>query len=345
MFFLHYNNIKAARTGNDFLRYAAPTPAFPQLGEGEKGASDFFRRIKGCIYALSFIGILLSFSGCSKEEATDQFPFILINQGTEYNQDGDYVPVGGQIKISISAVGGGSAITNLRVKRGLSDQTITELDKGIYISEGGLDTVLIYVKSAEAQETWNIFIMNENRDTASVFLTINKGDGSAYGPIYYYPSVTLGYQANGQYAHFLDLHSGNYYDPENVNGHEQDVDLAAFYYISSGKSSPTLTCPAYPSALTYYPAFESWSVKNSTLYDYKTTDNDLVSIAQFDAAENDSLLVAGYLPQNVSGNCKFCYTGKIIPFKTADGKYGMIKVIRADEEEDGSMEIAVKIQQ
>ena len=86
-------------------------------------------------------------------------------------------------------------------------------------------------------------------------------------------------------------------------------------------------------------------MKNSTLYDYKTSDNDLVSEAQFDAAMNDSLLVAGYKPQNVSGLCKFCYTGKVIPFKTTGGKYGMVKVIRADETEGGSMEIAVKIQE
>ena len=85
-------------------------------------------------------------------------------------------------------------------------------------------------------------------------------------------------------------------------------------------------------------------MKNSTLYDYKTSDSDLISAEQFDSAENDSLLVAGYKPQNVSGLCKFCYTGKVIPFKTAAGKFGMVKVIRADEQEGGSMEIAVKIQ-
>ena len=90
--------------------------------------------------------------------------------------------------------------------------------------------------------------------------------------------------------------------------------------------------------------FADWTVRNSTTYDYKTSDNDLVSVEQFDSAENDSLLVAGYKPQNVSGLCKYCYTGKVIPFKTAGGKYGLIKVIKADEQEGGSMQIAVKIQ-
>jgi WD40 repeat protein len=288
--------------------------------------------------------LLMTLTNCTEEETTDQLPFILLNQGDEYTADGDWIPVGGQLKFGLSVVGGGAAITDLRVKRILEDEIVTELDKGMYIPTGGLDTTLTYTKSDADRETWNFFMMNENRDTASVYITIFKGDGSAYGEIFYYPSIKIGYPANDQFAHFLDLNTGTIYNQDNVAGHEQDIDLAAFFYVTSGKSSPTLTCPAYPSAQTWYPVFSGWSVKNSTLYDYKTSDNDLVSIAQFDAAENDSLLVAGYKPQNVSGLCKFCYTNKVIPFKTAGGKYGMVKVIRADELEGGSMEIAVKIQ-
>jgi len=288
---------------------------------------------------------VLTLIQCTKDDAPGELPFILLKTGDEYTQAGEKVPVGGQLRFGISAIGGGVAITDLRVKRIQDGEIITELDRGMYVATGGLDTLLIYTKSSAEEETWNFFIMNENRDTSSVTLTILLGDGSAYGPIYYYPSIKLGYPSNSEFDHFVDLKSGLVYSPENAAGHEKDIDLAAFFYYTSGKASPTLTCPAYPSAQTWYPVFESWSVKNSTLYDYKTVDNDLVTPEQFDASENDSLLVAGYKPQNVSGLCKFCYTGKIVPFKTANGKYGMIKVIRADEQDSGSMEIAVKIQQ
>ena len=283
-------------------------------------------------------------AGCTEEEMTDSYPFIIFKQGNEFITDGDSVPVGAPMRFGISAVGGGATITNLRVKRMMENDTVTELDKGLYRAEGGLDTTLSYVKGDAAVETWNFFIQNSNRDTASVFLTVFKGSGSAYGPINHYPSIFLSYNENQDYPHYLDLHSGLAYEQNDVAGHEQDIDLAAFWYITSGNSSPTLTCPGYPSAQTYYPAFETWPVKNSTTYDYKTSDNNLVSIAQFDAAQNDSLLVNGYLPQNVSGLCKYCYTGKVIPFKTTDGKYGMVKVIRADEQANGTIEIEVKIQ-
>jgi len=90
--------------------------------------------------------------------------------------------------------------------------------------------------------------------------------------------------------------------------------------------------------------FVSWSVRNQTMYDYYTSDNNLVTPAQFDLASNDSLLVNAYRPGSVSGQSKFAYTGKVVPFRSANGKYGLIKVIRTDETASGEMEIAVKIQ-
>jgi hypothetical protein len=319
---------------------------FAPPGCRKSGANDRLTCWLICALSKYFIIFLIfSLTHCTQEETTDQLPFILLKQGDEFTQDGARVPVGGQMKFGISVVGGGAAITNLRIKRITENAIITELDKGLYVATGGIDTALVYVKSDAEQETWNFFMMNDNRDTASVFLTVFKGDGSAYGDIYYYPSITLGYPTNDQNAHFLDLKIGTLYSQENVSGHEQDIDLAAFYYITSGKSSPTLTCPGYPSAQTWYPVFADWTIKNSTLYDYKTSDNNLVTPAQFDACMNDSLLVSGYNPQNVSGLCKYCTNGKVIPFKTAGGKYGMVKVTRADEQDGGTMEIAVKIQQ
>lgn len=284
-------------------------------------------------------------SGCNDEESTDSYPFILFKQGSEYTADGARVPAGGQMRFGISAAGGGATITNMRIKRITDGQTVVELDKGIYVENGGIDTTFYFVKGSAETETWNFFIMNENRDTASVYRTVLKGEGSAYGPIWYYSSITIGLQENEQSDHYLDLDQGATYASGNVAGNEQLVDLVAYFYYSSGKSSPTLACPGYTSAVTYYPEFSGWPMRNSTLYDYRTVDNDLITAEQFDAATNDSLLVAGFNPQNVSGNCKFCYTGKIVPFRTQQGKYGLIHVLRADETENGSMEIAVKIQQ
>ena len=289
--------------------------------------------------------LLLFWTGCSDETGTDAVPFLVFKQGPEYTADGDRIPVGGQLRFGISAVGGGAPITDLRIKRIAAGQEIVELDRGMFVESGGIDTTFYFMRGAAEEEIWNFFIMNGNRDTATLSLTVLKGEGSGYGPIHHYPSVTIGMQANSQYDHYLDLDGGTTYSSGNVTGNEQLIDLVAYFYYSSGNPSPTFTCPGYTSSVSYYPEFSGWLVRNSTLYDYNSVDNDLVTVEQFDEAENDSLLVAAYHPQSVSGNCKFCYTGKVVPFKTAQGKYGMIKVLRADETESGSLEVAVKIQQ
>lgn len=293
------------------------------------------------LFLLIFVFILHS---CSEEEFSETSPFIILKSGNEFSQSGDNIPVGGQIKVGISAVGDGVAITNLIIKRITPNETITELDKGMFIKSGGLDTTVTFVKGASEIEIWNFFIMNAHRDTASITATFYLGEGSAYGEIDYFPSIEIGYQNNETLPNYLDLNTGETYNKTSIIGNESLIDLVSYYYLSSGTSSPTLSCPSYPSAREFYPEMNNWGVQNSVLYDYYTTDNDLISPEAFDKAQNDSLLVNAFKPSSVSGTCKFCYTDKIIPFKTGQGKYGMIKVLHADEINTGSIEIAVKIQ-
>jgi hypothetical protein len=286
---------------------------------------------------------LLMLAGCTPEEP-ETTPLVLLKGGSTYTADGSAVAPGGTLRFGLSVSGGGGAITNLVVRRISDGVAVTEADRGMYISYGGLDTTLTYTRGYGQAEKWVFSVMNSHRDTASASLTVLRGAGSAWGEINYHPSIRIGLQENSSLPHFADLHSGTAWDAAGVAGHEAEVDMAAFWYFTSGTSSPTLTCPAYSSALTYYPLFGSWSVKNQTMYDYYTSDNDLVTPAQFELADNDSLLVNAYRPGSVSGQSKFAYTGKVVPFRTADGKYGLLRVIRADETPSGEMEIAVKIQ-
>ena len=297
------------------------------------------------VYKLFFILFLLPFSfSCTEEDLSPTNPSIILETGTEYTANNAEIPVGGKITVKIIANGDGAAITNLTIKRSTSNGIITEVDHGMYLKNKDLDTVLTFVKSSAEQELWTFSILNDHRDIATTSMLIKLGIGSAYGEIDYFPSVTIGYQENTSLPHYLDLNNGIAYDASNISGNESSINLVSYYYLSSGTSSPTLSCPSYETARSFYPAMSDWSVQNSTLYDYETTDNDLLSATEFDSAQNDSLLVNAYLPGSTSGTCKFCYTGKIIPFKTNQGKYGLIKVIRADEINTGSMEIAIKIQ-
>ncbi len=280
---------------------------------------------------------------CSKDSGTAKTSLIL-KTGTAYSPSGAYIAVGGAIRIGVLASGAGVPLTYISIDRISGDDTLIQLDRGIYIGSEGLDANYFFSKDTSAIETWRIMVMNADRDTAVRTLIFFKGSGTAYRPINYFGDIKLSFQNNHTNGHFLDVNTGLVFDEASVAGHESEIDILAYYYITSGLSSPTFTCPGYTAAVAYYPQTAGWPAKNNTLYDYKTSDNNLISTSQFDAAGNDSLLVTAYKPEKVSGNCKYGYTGKVIPFKTQEGKYGLIKVIHADEKEDGVIDIAVKVQ-
>lgn len=297
---------------------------------------------------LTFILIFfLLFTGCKKENGEDYIDPIIILKNGDYTQNEQLVPVGGKLKFGITATDGGAILTNLRIQRIVNGKVITELDKGLYIKEGGLDFDFNATKSGASQETWKFFVMNSNRDSVSTSIIVYLGEGSAYGEINHYPSLVIGMQNNTSLPNYLDLHTGNLLTKNNIPGHEYEIDLVGFVYTTSGVLSPTLCCPGYTgssSVTGHYPEISAWDKKNLTVYDYYASDNDIIPVEKFINAQNDSLLVASYSPGSVSGLCKFCYTGKVIPFKTEDGKYGLVHVIHSDLSDTGYMELEIKIQ-
>lgn len=285
--------------------------------------------------------------GCKKNDETRVKPMILLKTG-DFTTPGQLVPVGGKLAFSITASGGSSPITNLTVRRVINGMSITELDRGMFIPEGGLDYVMNAVKSSAEEELWQFVVLNGNRDSAIITRSVLLGEGSAYGSIKHYPSIKIGMQHNTDFPNYLDLNTGSCYNDQDVSGFEANIDLVGFVYMTSGVMSPTLCCPAYTgssSVTTHYPLISEWLVRNSTLYDYNASDNNLVDPLQFDAALNDSLLVASFDPQSVSGLCKYIYTARIVPFKTTEGKYGLIKVIHSDTITNGYMELEIKVQE
>lgn len=296
---------------------------------------------------LILVLLLFFAAGCSKTSETTVKPLLVLKTGT-FTINGSEVPVGGKLSFGITATGGSAPLTNLIIRRQLQDDTITELDKGFYIKEGGLDIIFNAVKSAREREVWSFTVMNANRDTVSRTLEVLLGEGSAYGEILHFPEINLGMQHHQQLPQYLDLHTGTSYTAAEVAGHEAEIDLVAFVYYTSGVMSPTLCCPAYSgssSVTGHYPAIGDWTVRNATTFDYYTSDNQLISPETFEAAINDSLLVNTYKPGNVSGLCKFAYSGRVVPFRTEDGKYGLINIKHADEVSDGTISLQIKIQQ
>ncbi|BDX36835.1 hypothetical protein CYCD_01900 [Tenuifilaceae bacterium CYCD] len=292
--------------------------------------------------------LIIVLTGCKKNDEDNYSPIIVLKNTANYTLNEAEIPVGGKLRFGITATTGSAPLTNLRITRIVNGQRIREIDTGFFIEGVGMDTSYGFVKSLAETELWEFFVMNANRDSAITTRTILLGDGSAYGAINHYESLKIGMQSNTVYPHFVDLDNGSLYSTSNVFGHEGEIDLVGFVYLTSGVMSPTLCCPAYTgssSVTTHYPEILDWTVRNAISYDYYSSDNDLVDPENFDNAQNDSLLVASFLPGNVSGLCKYCYTSRIIPFKTVNGKYGLVRVKYADTAQDGYMELEIKIQQ
>lgn len=294
-------------------------------------------------FTLMLMCICALVSSCTKEEG-NHHASLFLKTGTSYTFNKEEVKLGGLIRIGVLASGAGSPLTYLRIECITNADTIVQIDRGIYIGNEGLDEDFTFSKDTSSREEWRVIVMNADRDTAVRTLMVLRGSGSDWGEINSYEHVELGLQENPAGNWFLDLDAGLAYTSASVVGQEQDIDVMAYYYVTSGLPSPSLTCPGYTAAVGYYPGISSWTVKNNTLFDYLSTDNNLVSVEQYNLAVNDSLLVTAYQPAKVSGNCKYCYSDKVIPFRTTTGKYGLIKVEQADHFTDGIMRLSVKIQ-
>jgi hypothetical protein len=299
------------------------------------------------IKVLLCLPICISFLiACSKEENRLP-PVISLKTGSGYTQNNAVVQVGHGLYFGLQARGNKANITNLTIKKVLDDHTvITMMDTGM--NAAGLDINKVFYQNIEPKATWLFTVMDRNRMTAEISLVVYKDSNSAYGGIYYFPSIKMGYQLNTTYGHFLDLSTGKVYSEDSATLFHEKIEILT-YYILDGTPSPVLSSPGEmdnfsTDAKTYYPCIISWPVRRFTLWDISVDDTP-VPTAVFDNAQNDSLLIVSY--HEVWGKKKFKWAtaGKIIPFLTASGKKGLIKVISADITDTGMIEFAIKIQQ
>jgi hypothetical protein len=185
--------------------------------------------------------------------------------------------------------------------------------------------------------------------TAQITMVINKDPNSAYGGIYYYPSVKIGYQSNTIYGHYMNPSSGLVYFEDSANVHQDLINVLSYYNVSDG---PVLSSPGEmdnfgTDVQVYYPDVVNWTTRKYTKWDISIDNgtNTPITTTAFNEAQNDSLIIIGYHDIWGKKKFKFAETGKIIPFITNAGKKGLIKVNNAQTAEDGYIDVDIKIQQ
>lgn len=300
------------------------------------------------IFSFSIVLSIIIFSGCKKDNEVPEGPQIKLKSSGIYTQNNAIIAIGHKLFFGIEATAGDEVITNFTIKKVLeNNKVVTMFDTGMYSQN--FDLAKIFFQNVEEKATWVFSVMDKNRLSSEVQLVIFKDPNSAFGGIFYYPSIKLGYQNNTEFGHFLDPNTGVVYSDDSTNVHFDKVHILTYYIESESQPSPVLSSAGemdnYSSeAKTFYPAIINWSQRNYTLWDISVDDNP-INIADFNAAQNDSLMIVSY--NDVWGKKKFRWanTGRIIPFKTSTGKLGLIRVINAEHSDNGTIEIAVKIQQ
>jgi hypothetical protein len=290
-------------------------------------------------------------TACKKDDKP-QAPVISFKTGISYTQNGSVVAVGRKLYFGIEASGAKENITNFYIQKVLKNGTIiTVLDSGLNAS--GLNVNKTFYQNVEDTVTWTFTVMDRARLSSHITLVVYKDPNSQFGGIYYYPSIKMGYQNNTIYGHYLDPSTGKVYFKDTAGLNQSKMDIIVYQYITSGSPSPVLSSPgemdnASTDAQTYYPEIINWTARQYTKWDISVDNGTTAPLTatDFDNSQNDSLLIVSYHDVWGKKKFKFATTGKIIPFITAKGKKGLIKIINADNiDGTGMMEFAMKVQQ
>jgi hypothetical protein len=287
--------------------------------------------------------LLLSAISCKKDK-NPLPPSIRLITGTEYAKAGDTVLVGGKLRFGIAVSGTDANITNFVVKKIMPDGTSkVVLDSGL--NSTGFSVNETFYQGMEAEARWTFQVMDKNRQFATTAITLYKDPNSAWGGILEYPSIVMGFQNNTAHGQFLDPSTGKVYFADSATLVQNSIDIITYYYVD-GDPSPTFSSAGETGGgiVDYYPSISSWTSKRYTKWDI-SVDSDPIPLDAFNACHNDSILTVSY--DDVWGKRKFKWAdpGDIIPFMTASGKKGLIRVIAVEDDPAGTTTFAMKIQQ
>jgi hypothetical protein len=290
------------------------------------------------------LGMMMIIYACNKDEDPVP-PTVSLKSGNDYTPDGAVIAVGGPLKFGIVVSAGNANITNLVVKKIMPDNSEKiVLDSGLNSTGFSIDR--IFYQSVEEQAQWTVQVMDKNRLFATAAITINKDPNSSWGGIYDYGLITMGYQDNTTYGQFLVPSTGQVFTSDSAGINQSMIDLVTYYFVDENLPSPTFSSSGELGGgiTTYYPQLAQWSTLRYTKWDI-SVDGNPIPVSSFDACYNDSLLILSY--NDVWGKRKFKWAdaGKVIPFMTASGKKGLVKVLNADHDPAGKIEFALKIQQ
>jgi len=298
----------------------------------------------------NYILIMIFCFSCKKDEKEKILPEIKLIFESGCSLNNDTVEVGKPLKFKVIVTAPDANITNFTIKKTYNGFNKTVLDSGL--NSSGFTSSHTYYQSVEEIADWTFTIMDRDRNTASVSLKIFKDPNSQFGGIIEYDEIILGYQSNTTNGHFFLPSTGNVYFSDSAALYQELVDVLTYFNYREDNGvnlpSPTFSSPGEETSATgelydtYYTFLPDWTTRNFTKYDIRVVNG--VTDELFQNAHNDSMLIVSYDDVYGKKKYKWAVAGTFIPFQTAAGKRGIIKVLEADFAETGIIKFSMKIQ-
>lgn len=277
----------------------------------------------------------LIFSSCTKDEEEPGLPTISFKQDAGFIFENTTAAYGDTLNFGVTANSNGTDnLVKFQIlvnNQQLLDSTINTATFSLdfYSTKGILDT-----------EEWSVIATDMAGNSFTKTITIT----AAFGELDSYVTILLGAQDNVATESFLSLsnHTATTYFQAQAFEHQADVDM--FCFFENTPDHANMMSLASPGAnitgiFTGASSPDNYTTKNLTWF----VKTDLTA-AQFDAVQNDAIVLDAYDPDNDFKKAKVLAAGDVYSFKLQNGKYGLLKVIAVNGEQTGSLEIAVKVQ-
>lgn len=296
------------------------------------------KKLTSLFLSIILVGITFIMSCSKSSDTTTNGPVIHFVAGAGYTSGDQTVQITTPLKFGITATAGDSKLKRFFVQRTFKGKTTTEKDSSFSANAFNYD-LYTSAQGADGQESWVFTIFDNNGGSAAVSLIITTTLPAASGPIFTYTTKILGAQTNNLGSSFASA-NGTVYKLDAAKINCATVDWVYFY---GAVNLATLCAPSDPNAASVYNdptnGVGTWSVRNATVF------KEVTDAINWPNITNDSIIVV----QNQSGvTLPFINNlsiGKILAFKTAAGKKGMIQVTALTPDATGTITINVKVQQ
>ena len=280
------------------------------------------------VVLIGFIGV---FTSC--DEAADLLnPKLEFFGGTYIDEDVTVEP-GAAISFSWLATKGTNNLKTFSISRDgvtLDGYPNEDIENDNYTGQVTLEAPL-----NEGAYVYTFTVTDSKDKTASVSFTITVE--ASGGPIMTW-SKTLGSHRSSTGSSFAST-TGTVYSIADAKTNSAAVDFMYFYGASN---EATLAAPDDSDVPTVFASADgpaSWSTKNATRFATTT-----LSAGDFDAITDDLAVVTAATGASAT-KVNMLETGDVVAFVTAAGKMGLVKVVSITAGDDGSMDIAVIVQE